>query len=154
MARHGDLFIGLVIAGIALLLLLHSFSARYTATSIAGDVSTVFFPRLLLGAMTLGGIALVVQAFRGTTMSRDTPEPAHGAIKRLIAVAVVMVATSLGMSIVGFLWAMPIGLALMGFAFGSRATVALPAVALLAPLACWWVLHNLAGVPFPTGIMN
>jgi len=145
----GDVFIGAAFSLFALAMYAHTFSDRYVNSFLFGDVSTVFFPRVLLILIALLSGGLVV---RGLFVAGSTDGPAVR-IGRIAVTYLACVATIAGVWLVGFLIAMPLGIVAIGLAMGQRRLVALIATAVIAPLLVWFVLGRLAQVSFPHGTL-
>lgn len=146
---RADLIYGLVAAVAALAMFAHTFSARYSNEFLFGDVSTVFFPRLLLGTIALLSLGLAFKGLRST--STEGLPNIH--FRRF---ALTFGATLVGIALVwylGYLIGMPVGVFLVGLALGYPRKLILAATSVAAPLIVWLVLARFAQVSFPTGTL-
>lgn len=146
---RADLIYGLVAAFAALAMFVHTYSPRYDNEFLFGDVSTVFFPRVVLAVIILLSLGLAFKGFRNSS-GEDLREIQLG--RMLLTLG----ATILGIALVwfaGYLIGMPIGVFLVGLALGYPNKIILAVTSVVAPVLVWLVLGRLAQVSFPTGTL-
>ena len=145
-----DIVSGSAILVGAAVMLLHTFSDRYDLGMLFGDVSTVFFPRVVLGALMLLSAVLVVRGVRAGEGE------ALGAIDapRLALVAVVAALTALGVFWLSFMLVMPIGIFGVGWTLGFRRPVPLAVASIAGPAVVLVALERAANVAVPTGLLG
>ncbi len=141
--RGTDTIYGIVSFAIALALFFHTFSERYEFNHLFGDVSTVLVPRVLLISWMALSLLLVVKDRMSLAVFGGVNWP------RLALVSVLSVATTVALWLFGFLAVMPVGLFLLGWAFGYRRWLILAMVSIVGPLAVWLILDKLAAVSLP-----
>ena len=146
---RADIAYGLVIALVAAAMFVHTYSDRYDNEFLFGDVSTVFFPRLLLAVIIALAVGLALKGVRGTAEG-DFPPINIGRVALTYGVALV---TAAGVWFVGYLIAMPVGVFLAGLALGYPNRIVLGLASISAPLIVWLVLARFAQVSFPTGTL-
>lgn len=132
------------------LLFLHTFSDRYEFNPLLGDVSTVFFPRIVLVALFVLAAVLTV---RGTVRSPDDGEEASGTldVARLSAVFGAICLSAVILWLAGLVLGGPLVVALTAWTLGYRNPYVLAAVAVILSLLLWAVLGEVAGVSVPRG---
>lgn len=146
---RADVLYGIVIAIFAIAMFGHTFSSRYDNEFLFGDVSTVFFPRLLLGLIVALSLGLALRGARG--QGEDAlPEINVIRVASTYGAAALAIA---GVWFVGYLLAMPIGVFLIGLALGYPNKVILAATSVVAPVLVWIVLAKFAQVSFPAGTL-
>ena len=143
--KSADIIYGIVTAAIAGALFVHTFSDVYGFNPAIESVSTVFFPRILLGGLVLCSFGLI---FKGMRESCEEHTPAVNAF-RVLAGLVVAASTAAGMWFVGYFIAMPIGVFLMGAVLGYPKKFILAGVAIVATGVVWFALGHFAAVTFP-----
>lgn len=146
---RADMLYGLVMAAAALAMFVHTFSDRYDNEFLFGDVSTVFFPRLLLGTIVTLALALALKGAK----SNSEEEFLIVNLGRVAMTYGAAVLAALGVWYIGYLYAMPFGVFLVGLALGYPNKLVLAGVSIVAPLTIWVVLAQFAQVSFPTGTL-
>ena len=144
---RADVIYGAVAAMGGTAMFTHTFSDRYSNEFLFGDVSTTFVPRILLGLIVLLSLGLVIKGLR----DRDGGSLPAVAIGRVALVFGACVLSIAGVWFIGYLIAMPIGVFLVGWAFGYPNKLVLLVTAIVAPLLTWLVLAEFAQVSFPNG---
>ena len=144
-----DVIYGLVMACGAIAMFAHTFSSRYNNEFLFGDVSTVFLPRLLLGCIVLLALSLSLKGMRSNS-EESLPDVNVARVALTFGAAAIAVT---GVWFVGYLYAMPVGVFLIGVALGYPNKMILAAVAVIAPFAVWLVLAKFAQVSFPSGTL-
>ena len=149
-SAHADTACGGAIFLAAAVMFVHTFSDRYDIGMLFGDVSTVFFPRIILGLIMLLAAALAGKGLRaGANRVLVTVDLRRTALAFLIAAA-----TTAGMWWLGFLLATPFGLIALGLVLGYRKPLPLLAVSIAGPAIVWIVLVFGANVSVPAGILG
>ncbi|ASJ71311.1 tripartite tricarboxylate transporter TctB family protein [Granulosicoccus antarcticus] len=141
------------------LLLLHTFSDRYTAFSDPDEISTVFVPRILLILLFTLATLLLVRALRMPAGTRadgaqavDKQERKRAIIRVMTVFFILLVMASI-QDTLGFYATMALGILTTGWTMGCRNKLALLIVGLLAPLATWYIIVQLAELSLPAGIL-
>ena len=144
---RADVLCGILAASTAGAMFAHTFSPRYDIEFLFGDVSTVFFPRILLGIIIILSLALAIKGFRDNS-------GAQIAEVNWLRVFMAFGATTLGIAgvwFLGFLIAMPIAIILLGATLCYPNKLVLILSSIVAPVIVWAVLAEFALVAFPTG---
>ncbi|MBL6927938.1 MAG: tripartite tricarboxylate transporter TctB family protein [Rhodospirillales bacterium] len=150
---HPDFYFGLVLLIIGTGLLLHTFNDRYDFDLLFGDVSTVFFPRIILVFWVGLSAILIFNGLRGRGATEDRTRLLSVGIPRLAMVFAVIVATVIVLWLVGLLVGGPILMIATGVALGYRRWVLLVPVSLTLPVAIWFALGHVARISLPSGIL-
>lgn len=150
---HPDFFYGLVLLIIGGGLFLHTNSDRYDFELLFGDVSTVFFPRIILIMwMGLSGI-LIVNGLRGLGSAEDRDRLFSVGIPRLISTLGVIVVSAVVVWLIGLLIGGAILMIAVGIALGYRRFAILVPVSILLPVALWFALGHVARISLPSGLL-
>lgn len=149
MRSKGDVITGAAFALFAFAMYAHTFSDRYVNPFLFGDVSTVFFPRVLLILIVLLSVGLIIRGF--CTAGSAGAQPVK--VGRIAVTYLACITTIVGVWFLGFLIAMPPGIVAIGLAMGQRRLVALITTAIAAPLLIWIALGRLAQVSLPSGVL-
>ena len=144
-----DILYGAITALVAAGMIVHTYDDRYVSEFLFGDVSTVFVPRLLLGAIVILALFLVLKGLR----DREGVSLPAVQIGRVMAVFAAIVATIAGVWFIGYLIAMPVGVFVIGWAIGYPNKLILAVTAVVAPMLTWFVLGQFAQVSFPPGAL-
>ncbi|MDE0304539.1 MAG: hypothetical protein OXI87_06605 [Albidovulum sp.] len=128
-------------------MLAHTYSPRYDIEFPFGDVSTVFFPRILLEIIIVLSRAL---AFKGARGKSGDGIIRVNASRVILALGVAALGIA-GVWYLGFLVALPIAIFLPGDALGYPNKRVLVLTSFVAPLIVWGVLAKFALGAFPTG---
>ena len=147
--RHGtaDILYGLFLGAIAIALFAHTFSDIYEFNPLIENVSTVFFPRIILGAIVICASALISQGVRNTDPDDHLPQID---VKRTLLVFAAVAATTAGIWFIGYFYAMPVGVFLTGWALRYPNKWILAATSVSATVIVWVALAHFAAVTFPT----
>ena len=115
-------------------------------------LSPLFWPQILAGALILLGIGLLISA-PGAPVSEDerTIFAVGGGVKRLIVMAVVMVAYFFLIPVLGMVWASVIVFAITAFLVKTRHPWPALAAAVVVPLILYAFFAHVAGVAVPQG---
>ena len=148
-AARADVIYGLVLAVMASVMMVHTFSSRYEVAHLFGDVSTMFAPRLLLGVVIALSAALVCKGLRNRR--GDVLESVN--VPRVVLTFLAATATTAGVWFIGFFIAMPIGIFLTGLALGYPGKFALAGTSLAGTIIVWLTLGVFANVALPTGAL-
>lgn len=150
---HPDFYYGLVLLIIGGGLLFHTSNDRYDFELLFGDVSTVFFPRVILIMwMGLSGI-LIVSGLRGLGSAEDRDRLVSVGMPRLLWTLAVIVASALVLWLVGLLAGGAILMIAVGIALGYHRWAILIPVSLALPVATWFALGHVARISLPSGIL-
>lgn len=150
---HPDFYYGLVLLIIGGALLWHTTSDRYDFDPLFDDVSTVYFPRIILILWAgLSGI-LIVNGLRGRGSADDQARLMAVDIPRLLLVLVVIIASALVLWMIGLLIGGPILMVAVGLALGYRRWVFLVPLSILLPIATWFALGKISEISLPSGIL-
>lgn len=146
-AGRADTLYGLVMAAISAALIVHTFSDAYEFNPLIESVSTVFFPRIILGGILLCSLGLIVKGLR----NRDPDDQLDTIDKiRVFLVLAACAATAAGLWFIGYFYAMPVGVFLTGVALGYPNKTVLAVTAIVATALTWVALGYFANVIFPT----
>jgi len=128
--------IDIIVSGVLLLagagLLAVTFGESFDVRTFGGDVGPAFAPRLFLGAW----IVLAVIAF-AQALASETEKLGDIRRRQLFTVIVIVTATAVAMTKVGFVIATVPGLAAFCWAFGYRRLIPLITISILAPVFIW-----------------
>ena len=120
----------LLVSGIALFAM--TFGDAFDVPTFGGDVGSAFAPRVFLAIwIVLAGVTLI-QAIRSSA-----PEAPEIKLVQIVTLVVIVCATGLAITKVGFVFATIPGFAAFCWTFQYRKPVPLTALAVLAPLAIW-----------------
>lgn len=138
---------------VSALLLLHTFNERYELNPLLGDVSTVFFPRIVLVALLVLSAVLTI---RGTVRS---PTDGEGAgvkpdVARLATVFGAICLSAVVLWLAGLVIGGPVVVALTAWTLGYRNPYVLAAVAVSLSLVLWALLGEAASVSVPRGAIR
>lgn len=150
---HPDFYYGFALFAVGGWLFLHTFSDRYDFDLLFGDVSTVFFPRIVLILWMGLSAILIVNGLRGRGDGEDRERVLSVGIPRLVLVFAVTVAAAVVLWLAGLLIG---GTALMiavGLALGYRRLILLVPVSLAVPAAIWFALGHVARISLPAGVL-
>jgi len=142
-----DVLYGLAIAAVATALFIHTFSDRYEFNPLIESVSTVFFPRIILGGIIACSLGLMIKGFQDSSEGDRLPSVN---LTRAVLVLGASAATAAGLWYVGYFYVMPIGIFLTGWALGYPNKLILAATAIVATIVVWVALGHFAAVTFPT----
>ena len=150
---HPDFYYGLVLLIVGGGLLVHTLHDRYDFDLLYGDVSTVFFPRIIL-IMWIGlSSVLMANGLRGRGASEDHKRLLAVGIPRLALVFVVVVASAIFLWLVGLLIGGPVLMIAVGIALGYRRLAILIPVSVVLPIVTWLALGRVARISLPSGIL-
>ncbi len=147
--KNADMLYGAVLAGMACAMFAHTFSPIYQNEFLFGDVSTVFFPRVLLGIIFVLSMMLVVKGKLSTSDAILTQIN----VKRVLLTGGATLITVVGVWYLGYLVMMPVGVFLIGLALGYPNLVILGITSLISPLVVWVILAKFAQVSFAPGTL-
>ena len=150
---HPDFFYGLVLLAIGGGLFLHTFSDRYDFDLLFGDVSTIFFPRIVLILWMGLSAILIVNGARGRGDTADRKRLAAIALPRLTIVLGVTIATAVFLWAAGLLIGGPVLMISIGIALGYRRWIALVPFSIALPVAVWIALSKVAKIALPAGVL-
>ncbi len=142
-----DILYGLVIAAVAMAFFVHTFSDQYEFNPLIESVSTVLFPRIILGGIFVCALGLIVKGYRNK--SEDSRLQAVN-YPKVVLVLVAAAATAAGLWFIGYFYVMPIGVFATGWALGYPNKLILAATAISATIIVWAALGYFAAVTFPT----
>jgi small-conductance mechanosensitive channel len=150
---HPDFYYGLVLMIIGGGLLWHTTSDRYVFDSLFDDVSTVFFPRIVLILWIGLSATLIVNGLRGRGSEEDRARLMAVGIPRLFLVLAVIVASAVILWAMGLLVGGGISMIAVGLALGYRRLVILVPVSISLPIITWYALGKIAKISLPSGVL-
>ena len=150
---HPDFFFGLVLLIIGGALLWHTTNDRYDFDSLFDDVSTVYFPRMILILWVALSATLIVNGLRGRGSEEDRARLMAVGLPRLFVVLAVIIASALVLWLTGLLIGGPILMVAVGVALGYRRWVILVPVSIVLPITFWFALGKIARISLPSGIL-
>lgn len=144
-AGKADVLCGIVICTVAASMFVHTYSDRYDIDMLFGDVSTVFFPRILLGMIGALSLALAIKG------ARDKSDERLVSLnwRRVFLTFLAALLTALGVWYLGYEIAMPVGVFLTGLALGYPNKIVLALTSLFASAIVWLALGHFAQVSLP-----
>lgn len=150
---HPDFYYGLVLLIIGGGLLLHTGSDRYDFDLLFGDVSTVFFPRIILILWILLSAILIANGLR-----RRGPQQGHQGVMAvgltgLFSVLAMIIASALAVWLTGLLLGGAASMIAVGAAFGYRRWVILIPVSVVLPVIVYFALGHVAKISLPSGVL-
>lgn len=150
---HPDFYYGLVLLIVGCGLLWHTFSDRYDFDLLFGDVSTVFFPRVILILWVGLSAILIVKGYRGSGSAEDRARVISVGIPRLLLVLAAIVASAVVLWMTGLLVGGPLSMIAIGLALGYRRLVFLVPVSIALPVIIWFALGEIAKISLPSGVL-
>jgi hypothetical protein len=150
---HPDFYYGIVLLIIGGGLLFHTMSERYDFDLLFGDVSTVFFPRIILIMWVLLSGILIANGLRGRGNSEDHARFKAVDIGRFLLVLVVIVVAAIVLWLIGLLIGGPLMMIAVGLSLGYRRLVLLVPVSVTIPVIIWFALGEVARISLPSGVL-
>ncbi len=150
---HPDFYYGLILFFIGLGFLIHTFNGKYQFDLLFGDVSTVFFPRVVLIIWIGLSIILILRGYFSNRLADDSHRTFYKGAPRLLLVLTVLVLTTFILWIVGLFLGGPILLIALGLAFGYRRLIILIPMGLILPFVIWYILGEVSKINLPTGLL-
>ena len=134
-------------------LLWHTRSDRYDFDLLFGDVSTVFFPRIILILWIGLSAILIARGLRGRGSAEDRSRVASAGLSRLLLVLAAIVASAILLWLAGLLVGGAISMIAVGLALGYRRWLALILTSVALPLIIHFALGQVARISLPTGVL-
>lgn len=150
---HPDFYYGVALLIIGGGLLLHTFNQRYDFDLLFGDVSTVFFPRIVLILWMLLSCILIANGLRGRGNPEDHARLKAVDIGRFLLVLIVIIISVVVLWLTGLLIGGPLMMIAVGLALGYRRLALLVPVSVAMPLIIWFALGKVARISLPMGIL-
>ena len=150
---HPDFYYGLVLLIIGGGLLLHTGSDRYDFDLLFGDVSTVFFPRIILILWIALSAILIVNGLRRRGSQQDHQRVMAVGLTGLFSVLAMIVASALAVWLSGLLIGGAVSMVAVGVALGYRRWVILIPVSVVFPVVVYFALGHVAKISLPSGIL-
>ena len=150
---HPDFYYGLALLLSVGALLWHTASDRYDFDPLFDDVSTVYFPRMILILWVALSAILLVNGLRGRGSEEDRARLMAVGLPRLFVVLAVIIASALVLWLTGLLIGGPILMVAVGVALGYRRWVILVPVSIVLPITFWFALGKIARISLPSGIL-
>ena len=150
---HPDFHYGLVLLIIGCGLLLHTGSDRYDFDLLFGDVSTVFFPRIILILWILLSGILIVSGLRRRGSQQDLQRVIDVRLTGLLSVLAVIIASAMAVWLTGLLLGGAVSMVAVGAALGYRRWVILIPVSVALPVIVHFALGHVAKISLPSGVL-
>ncbi len=150
---HPDFYYGLVLLIIGGGLLVHTGSDRYDFDLLFGDVSTVFFPRIILILWIALSAILIVNGLRRRGSRQDHQRVMAVGLPGLFTVLAMIIASALAVWLTGLLLGGAVSMIAVGVALGYRRWVILIPVSVALPVVVYFALGHVAKISLPSGIL-
>ena len=150
---HPDFYYGLVLLLIGGGLLLHTGSDRYDFDLLFGDVSTVFFPRIILILWILLSAVLIANGLRRRGSRQDHERVMAVGLPGLFSVLAMIIASALAVWLTGLLLGGALSIVAVGVALGYRRWVILIPAGVVLPVVIHFALGHVARISLPSGIL-
>lgn len=136
MNRSLDMAVSSVLLIVPILLFLVTLTDTFDVPTFGGDVGPAFAPRAFLVVWAVLAAIAVYQAAASRT-STEKPGDSNVNTTQLFLVMLITIATGVGMTYIGFVFAAIPGFFLFCLAFGYRKIPLLVVLSILCPLAIW-----------------
>ena len=150
---HPDFYFGLVLLLIGGALLWHTTSDRYDYDPLFDDVSTVYFPRIILVLWVVLSAVLIARGLLGRGSEEDRLRLMSVGLPQLLMVLGVIIASAVVLWSVGLLIGGPVLMVAVGVALGYRRWLYLVPLSVALPIAIWFTLGKIAEISLPSGIL-
>ena len=150
---HPDFYYGLVLLIIGGGLFLHTGSDRYDFDLLFGDVSTVFFPRIILVLWILLSAILIANGLRRRGSEQDHQRVMAVKLTGLFSVLAVIIASALAVWLAGLLLGGAVSMIALGAALGYRRWSVLVPVSVVFPVIVHFALGHVAKISLPSGVL-
>jgi hypothetical protein len=150
---HPDFYYGFALMIVGVGLLLHTFNDRYDFDLLFGDVSTVFFPRVILILWVGLSLILMVKGYLGSGSAEDRSRVFSAKIPKLTLVMAVIIVMAGVLWMLGTLVGGPILMIAVGLALGYRQLMILVPISLILPVLVWYALSVVAKISLPAGFL-
>ena len=150
---HPDFYYGLVLLIVGAGLLLHTGSDRYDFDLLFGDVSTVFFPRIILILWIALSAILIVNGLRRRGSQQDRQRVMAVGLPGSFSVLAMIIASALAVWLTGLLLGGAVSMIAVGVALGYRRWVILIPVSVALPVVVYFALGHVAKISLPSGIL-
>jgi len=150
---HPDFYYGLVLMIVGGGLLIHTLHNRYDLDLLFGDVSTVFFPRVILILWVGLSVVLMIKGYLGSGSSEDRSRVFSAKIPKLMLVMAMIVVMAGVLWMLGTLLGGPILMIAVGLALGYRRLKILVPISLILPVLIWYALGVIAKISLPAGFL-
>ena len=150
---HPDFYYGLTFLIIGAVLLWHTRSDRYDFDLLFGDVSTVFFPRIILILWIGLSSILIARGLLGRGSEEDRSRVASVGLSRLLLVLAAVFASAILLWLAGILVGGAISMIAVGLALGYRRWLVLVLASAALPLIIHYALGHVARISLPQGVL-
>jgi putative tricarboxylic transport membrane protein len=149
--RKVDIGVGIVCVVAGLFMLFQSLKLDFTIEDTPGPG---FFPSLLAVGLALVGAALAVTSAMSSTGAGFLEVPERSKVQRSLGLWILLLASVLLVTVVGFTIAMLVLVAALIFGLEGKRNLAGVATIIIIPLSVYLLFGLLLQVRFPTGVFG